>query len=192
MMHIRITVIGAVALLAIGLTGCQQPNFSEMMAPPERPVELDRLAMFVGQWEGTCEGTMTGCEEAMKSKGTSEAKWDADRWVLVERMEYTMGEGKDETKMAGICVWSWDARAKKYRMNCYDNFGTCGTGMATYDEDTRTWHMTNKGRYADGTAVVGEGTTVMVDENTMEWNYTEWDSWKLTKFMEMEGTIHRR
>jgi hypothetical protein len=53
--------------------------------------------------------------------------------------------------------------------------------------------MSGRGRNSNtGEVTCGEGTTKFVDNNTMEWTYTEWDSWKLKKMMDMKGTSKRR
>ncbi|MCK4343542.1 MAG: hypothetical protein KAY37_17655 [Phycisphaerae bacterium] len=67
------------------------------------------------------------------------------------------------------------------------------TGTATYDEDTKTWHTKAKTRYlTTGETTVSEGTAKMVDDNTLEWQHAEWDSWKLKKYFEMKGTSRRK
>ena len=188
----RILVTGMTALLMAGLVGCQQPevDMSEMMQPPTRPAELDRLDMFLGTWEGSFDMKMAGMDEAMTSTGTNTVTWEADDWVLVERMESSMG---DEGTMKGIGLWTWDAKAKKYRTWWFDNYGGVYTGTARYDEDEAKWHMTFKTSYsATGAKTVGEGTSKMLSDGTMEWNYTEWDSLRLKKIMEGKGISRRK
>lgn len=175
------------ALLALTLLGCHKPNMEDMMKPSPRPAELDRLAMWVGTWEGQGEMKMAGSDEVVTGQGVSTMDWDAAQWVLVEHGTYTM---KDETH-TGIGVWTWDAPAKKYRMYWFDSHGGTGLGTATYDAATNTWHMKYKGQYGKMTTV-GEGTTRFVNDNTMEWTCTEWNAWKTRKLMEMKGTSRRK
>lgn len=133
---------GLIFAAAIGLvTGCQQnTNMGDMMKAPARPTELDRLNDFVGQWESTWQCTMPGSDKPMTCTSSSTANWEADRWVLVERMQGRMGEDP----MSGLCIWTWDAEGKVYRTWWYDNHGQAEEGTATYDTATNTWNMKSK------------------------------------------------
>lgn len=177
------------ATLCLSLAGCQQPRLDEMMMQPPRPAELDRLNAFVGTWEGTSEMKLVGSGETMQSTGTSTVAWEADQWLLVERFEDTLGT--QEAKYAGLCIWSWDAGAGKYRLDFFDNFGGGGSGTATYDEAQKTWRMAVKTNYG-GQSGWSVGTAKFTDPDTMEWEHTQWDSLKLTKQVEMKGTIRRK
>lgn len=184
-----LTFIAAFAFLSGGLAGCQKPNLQEMMKAPPRPAELDRLNDLVGRWEGAWEMKMSGEDKPLTGAGLDTFAWDADKWVLTEHTEGTMGENT----MAGTGLWLWDTQAKQYRYGSADNYGMIMTGTARYDEKTKTWHM--KGGSHDtlhGHNGVGEGTLKMPDANTMEWTWTEWDGLHLIKFMEMKGTSHRK
>ena len=188
----RFNLAGAclIASMIIGLTGCEKPDLSEMMKPPPRPAELDKLVCWVGSWEGTMEMKIPGHDEVMTGSGTSTVTWEADKWLLLERFEGTMG---DEGTMKGLGVWTWDPKAHKYRVWSFDTFGGVSEGTATYDEETSTWHMKAKSRYlASGQKSVSEGKVKMLDNDTMEWDFTEWDSLKLSKYMEGHGTSRRK
>ena len=188
----RIIGAGLAAVLAAMLIGCQQPqsDLAEVMKPPPRPAELDQLDMFIGTWEGTGEVKAAGSDEVVTSEGVETYSWDADKWVLVSRFEYTMG---DEDDMRGLAIWTWDAKAKKYRIWSFDNGGYCESASAKYDQDTKTWHIKGKsGNTVTGEKFVGKGSYKMVDADTQEWNYTVWDGWKLRKLMEFKGTSHRK
>ena len=193
-MHSTLSVLGFSTILAGLLAGCQQPkmDMAEMMKPPPRPAELDQLEMLVGNWEGTSEMKMMGADKPMIMKGTDTISWDADKWLLVERSEGTMGDAGN--KMMGLAVWTWDPQIKKFRLWGSDNYGMVMTGTATYDAPTKTWHMQgNTSAPARGEKSYGEGTLKMSTGNTMEWNWTEWDcNWKCQKYMEMHGTSHRK
>lgn len=187
----RVIGAGLAAVLAAMLMGCQQPQaeMAEMMKTPPRPVELDHLEMLVGTWEGTAEMKVMGSDEVMTGEGVETISWDADKWVLVSHFEYKMGD--DEMK--GLAIWTWDAKAKKYRTWSFDNGGYQESATAKYDQETRTWHFKGKsGNTVTGKKSVGKGSSQMVDDDTQEWNYTVWDGWKLRKLMEFKGTSHRR
>jgi hypothetical protein len=188
----RIIGAGLAAVVAAMLIGCQQPqvDMAEMVKAPPRPAELDRLDMLVGAWEGTAEMKVVGSDEVVTSKGVETISWDADKWVLLSHFQYAMG---DDEEMKGLEIWTWDAKAGKYRIWSFDNSGYCESGTATYDEETRTWHFKGKSRSTvTGESFVGKGSAQMVDDNTQEWNYTIWDGWKLRKLMEFKGTSRRK
>jgi hypothetical protein len=190
MMQLRFAGTGLGALLAVALVGCQKPDLSEMMKRPQRPAELDRLDSLVGTWQGTAELKVAGSDDVMTSTGTETVSWDADRWMLVSDFEYEMG---DNGTIRGMGVTMWDAKAKKYRLWSFDNFGECESGTMTHDEETKTWHFKSKGRnLVTGEKYVGEGTSKMVDGDTQDWNFTIWDGWKLRKLMEISGTSQRK
>lgn len=178
-------------LLVLGTLGCQMPkmDLDEMLKPPPRPAELDQLAAFVGTWEGSSEGKMAGTDEACHGHGTSTTTWDADKWILVERMDYTL---RDKHKMSGIGIWRWDPAIKKFRTTWFDNYGGTAEGTAWFDSKAGAWRMKTKSRWADGMTSVGEGTIRFTDSNTMEWQMSEWNALKTMKFMEMNGTSKRK
>jgi hypothetical protein len=190
MIRVRFVAAGAAALLAALLAGCQKPDLSEMMKPPQRPAELDRLEMLAGDWEGAGEMTAEGSDQIMTFHGAETMSWDADRWLLVDNFEYEMG---DKGTMRGMGVMMWDAKAKKYRSWSFDNFGESESGTATYDEETKTWHFKSKGcNLVTGESYVGAGTAKMVDGDTQDWNFTIWDGWGLRKLMKISGTSQRK
>ncbi|MFQ5413152.1 MAG: DUF1579 family protein [Phycisphaerae bacterium] len=155
---------------------------------PERPPELDRLNMFVGHWEGTGEARMAGLDQVLKSTGTSDITWEADRSALLERGDYEM-EGLGNMK--GLGLWTYDPKARKYRNAWVDSFGGLGTGTCTYNEKTGTWKMRVKSHGPMGTTI-GEGTVRFPDENTMSWTWREWDPLHLVKVFDMTGTSKRK
>lgn len=193
MIRTRFAVAGVAALLAVGLAGCQQPEIklADILKVPPRPAELDRLEMFVGRWEGAGEMKLVASDEVGTTRGVETVSWDADKWLLVSRFEYTTGDSED--KMVGVGIWTWDAKAKKYRLWSFDSFASFDTATATYDETNKTWHFKAKSRnLATGETCVGEGTLKMPDSDTQEWDFAIWDRWKLRKFVEMKGTSRRK
>lgn len=184
------TLIVATGALALFATGCQPKdmNMEEMMKPPPRPAELDLLNMWVGEWEGEMQMTMPGSDEVMNGTGTSSSRWAVDNRAVIEDFTGTMGESGN---YHGHGIWTWDAKAKRFRGYMVSNFGEWGEMTARYDEETKTWHFKGKNHTPDGTSV-SEGTATMVDDNTMKWEHTEWDGLKLVKYMEMSGTSRRK
>lgn len=177
-------------LAAVLVTGCAQPkvNLQDMKAP-ERPVELDQLDAWAGTWAFTGEMKCAGADKPMTCTGTETYAWDVDRRVLVSHSDMTMGDG---SKMKGLGLFTWDPVAKNYPGWMFDSWGAMATGYATTDDGGKTWKMKSKGRGPDGAATVGETTVKIPDANTMEWTFTEWDSWKLNKRMEGQGVSKRQ
>ncbi|HEY3245508.1 MAG TPA: hypothetical protein VGM03_19365 [Phycisphaerae bacterium] len=185
----RTKTVGACIVCALWIVGagCQQPkgDMAEMMKPPPRPAELDKLDMLVGRWEGNFEFHMG--DKVMKGTGTNTTLWDADKWVLLEREEGSMG---DMGKHVGLGFWSWDSKARVFRTAYSNNHGEFGEGTVTYDENSRIWHMKGREHGLMGDSV-GEGTFKMVGPDSMEWNFTMWDGLKLRKLATMTGTSKR-
>ncbi len=181
----------ALALCApVLFAGCMpKMTIEEMKAMmPKRPVELDRLNAFVGSWEATGEMTMTGLDQPLKSTGTTESKWEGDGWYIVGRSAMNMSEFGD---MQGVETWTYDTHSKKYRSTWTDSMGSVGTGTATFNPNTNTWKMkaTSHGPFGKSSA---KGSVKILDENTMEWNWTEYAMGGLFKVMEINGTSKRR
>lgn len=181
---------GVLGLCAAGalVSGCasSKMNMEEMMQAPSRPAELDALNAFTGTWSASWECTMEGMPEPMKGTGMSVVAWECDKWVMLERFTGSMGEDKFQ----GIGMWSYDPKSGKYQMRWMDSFGGVGDGTATYDAATRTWTMKGKGSGMQDSVM--EGTMRFVDDNTMEWTHTEWNSWKTKKTMSMKGTSRKQ
>lgn len=182
-----------VMTLVAVLCGCEEKkmDMADAMAPPPRPAELDRLNAWVGTWHS--EGKMTmfnGGEHTMQAEGVNHTQWACDGRVIFEEMEYSMGEGE---RMTAIGIWTWDDKAKKYRSWWFDSHGGQGTGESEYDEENGEWEMTSRSRNPlTGHQTYGEGEVRFLSDDTMEWDFTEWDSLKITKIMEMKGSSRRQ
>ncbi|MEE8170946.1 MAG: DUF1579 family protein [Phycisphaerae bacterium] len=175
-------------VLAVGCGAPKGGMAMEDMQPPPRPAEMDQLAAWVGNWTYTVEMSAPGTPEPMT--GSSRITWEYGKRFLIEHMEGQMGE---EETFRGMAIYTWDANAGKYRTWMFDNMGGVDTGTMSYDESTNTWHMSGKGyNPANGERTYGEGSIKMEDDNTMEWQWTEWDSpWKLQELMSFKGTSRR-
>lgn len=154
---------------------------------PQRPVELDKLNFLVGTWKGTSESTMAGIEGTMKGTGESTISWEADGWCLVERAKFDGPMGT----MHAVGVWTYDAKAKKYRVHFFDDWGGVATGTASHNAKTGTWKMQYKSKGPLGDSV-GIGTFTLVDDDKIEWTWQEWDGLKMVKYMDMKGTNTRQ
>jgi len=178
------------SVASLGVVGCMPKFTVEELKNmrPERPAELDKLNMFAGQWESTSEMKLAVLDETMHGTGTGTAAWECDGWLMVERGEYETGE---LGTMDMLGVWAWDPKAKVYRNWWFNSYGEISTATARYEESTRTWRMKGKGRGPWGASVV-KGTMKMVDDDNMEWTWTEWDGLGLTKTMEIKGTSKRK
>ena len=172
------------------LTGCMPKMTMEDLkqARPERPPELDALNAFVGTWDYTGEMKMAGLDEVLESSGTSEIKWEGDGWYLVGMSSGHMAELGDGK---GVEVWTYDAKAKKYRTTWADNMGGTGYGIAKHDKKTNTWIMKAKSYSPFGNST-GKGKIEVVDDNTMEWTWKEYALGGLIKTFEMRATSKRR
>ncbi len=169
------------------LTGCMPKMSMEDMQPPERPAQLDMLDAFTGRWTMDGEMNMAGMDEAMKTSGTAEGKWDETKWFIVNRGNFSMDGMGD---MVGVETWSYDAHSKKFRTTWVDSMGTMGHGTAWYDERAKIWHSRATGHGMMGKTSM-KGTAKFVDDDTMEWWFAEYAMGGLMKTMEMTGTSRR-
>ncbi len=191
MAYQRIISIGTIAILAAALGGCQQAkvDMSEMMEMPQRPAELDQLAQFVGDWEGSATMTMPGMEGTSESSGVESVAWEADKWAVLSRYTYQTDDGD----MLGVSIMYWDPQAKCFRSTMVDNMGNVGEGTSTYDEATKTWRMKGEGRNLfSNQRTKGEGSVKFIDAGTQEWEWTEWDAKKHQELMSFTGSSHRK
>ncbi len=188
----QLSLLSCVALVAVAAIGCQTPDMHAMMAPVERPAELDLLQSFVGQWKGTAEMKMAGSEETMKGIGENDAKWALDKWYVVEHFQHGTEDEPDAEK--GMAVWTWCPKTKKYHAWMFMSGGTVAQATATYDADSGTWHMNSKSHnpYKKLT-MKGKGTATLVGGKNWEWDWTEWTGGLFPqKVFEGTGTSHRQ
>lgn len=173
---------------AMTIAGCAEPKKMDMsqMKMPERPKELDQLEPWVGNWTLSGECSMGGQKQT--STGSFTIGWECDRWVLVERMTGQMGEMKE----AGMVVYTWCPKAKKFKTMYYNNMGEVSAGEMTYCEKEKCWCMKGKGTNPmTGQPSVFEGCIKMTDNNNMEFCWSMWDGWHLKKLGEGKGTAKR-
>jgi len=174
----------AVALVA----GCDKPHMSmDDMKPPARPMELDKLNMMAGHWTDSYEMTI-GNQPPIKTTGMATREWCCNNRFLSERYEGKMPDG---TMMTGMGMWTWDAEDKVYRSWWFDSWGSMAEGTATWDESKRTWTMRGKSENpTTGEESSGKGMMRVVDDQTMEWQWTECDGWGKPT-MSMKGTSRK-
>ncbi|MDM8004535.1 MAG: DUF1579 family protein [Phycisphaerae bacterium] len=178
--------VGAVAACVV-LSGCMpKMTIEEMKAHmPKRPVELDRLNAFVGTWEHEGVAKFSCLDQALKTSGRSEVKWEGNRWYLLGNCDMKM-ENFDDTKACEI--WTYDIHTKKYRSSWVDSMGMMAAGEGTCDPITGTWHMTATNHTPWGASHL-KGTMRFLDENTTEWSMTE--TVGLQTILEMSGRSKR-
>jgi len=180
--------LGALAAWALACGGCsQQPMDMSTMKPPARPVELDQLEPWVGRWNATGEWTMDG--KTCKVNGTSTIAWECDKRALVEKSESEM---EDMGKMSMMVVYTYDTDAKNFKTFFASSMGDANMGEMKRCEKGGCWRISGKGKNPmTGQTTWFEGCIKMPDNSTMEWTWSEWDSWKLKKLGEGKGTAKR-
>ena len=187
MSHINRTLIVTIMSACAALAGCaSQMTAAEMQEiMSERPAELDKLNAFVGKWEMTSAAESEMQDEPLTASGTMEAAWQGDGWYLVQNAVFRMG---DDVEMKGIEIWTYDRHSKKYRFTWVGGGGAISAGVGTHDEDTNTWRIKAKG-YGPLGKTSGKGEMTFIDDNTIEWSFSEYSG--LKKVMEMSGTNRR-
>jgi len=177
------------ALCAVALlVGCMPKMTIEELKEemPQRPPELDQLNDFVGKWESTGQADFAFLDETLKTHGNWEANWEGDGRYLVTRHEGTI---EKLGTMTGLETSTYDSNNGMYRSTWTDSFGSVGIGHSTYDADTRTWHLVYSTLHGPWGKSTMKGTMKLVNDDTMDWSWTEYMGW--TKTAEMSGTARR-
>ncbi len=172
------------------LTGCMpKMTIKEMKAMmPKRPVELDHLEMFMGDWTFEGEVTMSGLDEVLETSGTNSARWEGNKWYMVSDGIFKMG---DFDEMKGMETWTYDTASKCFRNTWVDSMGSLGVGKGWYNADEKRWKMKSTSHSPFGTTSM-KATVTFPDDDTMEWSMTETAMWGLITTMEMKGTSKRK
>lgn len=178
------------ATVLLPLAGCSQITFDLETVKEKishRPPQLEALSQLEGRW--TTSGTVEfiGMDEPIQTEGSTEARWECDGRILVDRSSYSMGP---LGQMTGVSIWTWDDARNRYSISWFDSFGETATGHGRYDEATRTWHFQTKGR-SSLCDIFAKGTIRVVDADTLEWTYDQWDSWRIMRFSKMYGKSER-
>lgn len=185
-------VVGSVVMFAFIMVagGCMPKLTMEDLKQmkPQRPVELDKLSDFLGTWESTATMTLTGLDEPLTGKGKETFSWACDGWCLLGQGQYEMGE---MGTMHFVGVWTYDAKAKKYRIFMANSNGETETGSARFDAGDNEWEMKSKSRGPWG-SMIGEGEMKIVKDGQMEWEFTARDAMWRMKVMEGSGTSMRK
>ena len=169
--------------------GCSQQPCETAMTPPPRPAQLDRLEMWLGNWEDV--GEMKACNgKIMKSRVTHDVKWDLNKTLVIERFS---GEVEGFPPINGVGVYSYDYRSKRFKYRSYGEHGDTMSGSLDYNEKTGMWTLEAKGyNPMMKMATTGRGTFCFPDANTINWTWKEWDGLHLFKLFEGTGTVKRK
>ncbi len=174
-------------LSATVMTGCMpEMTIEDMkkMMEVERPAELDRLNFLLGTWEGTGEGQFAGLEEPVKMTGRGTGKWECGGYAMVSHGTMSMGELGETEYME---IWTYDAKAGKYRTFWVDGMGRTGVGTAKYNEKKDTWTSRATSRGPHG-KMYGKGNMTMTGETSMHWTWKESVMMGLMEVSSMHGT----
>ena len=173
------------------LTGCMpKMTIQEMQAmTPERPVELDKLNAFLGEWEFEGVMNMAMVDEPITTSGTNTVRWAGNNWFLISDGVFNMA-GFDE-EMIGHETWTYDTHAKKYRTTWTDSMGGTGMGVTRYDEKDDIWYMTARANTPFGRSSM-KGHVKFINPSTMEWTWSEYMMGGLMKVSSMTGTSRRK
>lgn len=181
----RLVLIATIAVM----TGCSAKtvDFSTIVRP-ERASQLDAYEVFVGSW--TWEAVMLNAAPDNKRwTGTAEWEWALDKRSLTGHVSAK----SQDAEYAAAGIWSWHPRSERYVWWMFNNWGYPQEGKATYDEETRMWHMKYHSIGLDGTPSHGQYRITVVDNDTLEWDLSEWaDPLHFIKKMEMQGTYKRK
>jgi hypothetical protein len=162
-------------------------DMSMGMEQPDPPAEMAKLERMVGKWSGTAEMVSGAPEGAPDSfKGESRMHFVHNGFYLMSEGWHEMGPGM---KAHYTEIWAWDPGAGKYRTFWFSDMGEWGTGWATASADGSEFQIKADAMDAAGNKKSGTGTGRFVDDDTMEWTWTERGP---MGEMTMKGTSHRK
>ncbi len=184
---------------ALLLVGCAQPQMP--LDPPQKPdpaAELARLEPLVGTWAGTAEMVEPSVEEMRKHlpegapeiPSTFEGQWKSE-WVMggmFLRMQGWHQMGEDQ-RMNFLEFYTWDPKVKKYRGLSMTDWGEYGRSWMELEQDGKTYEISAEYTDANGAAKRGRGEMILLDEDTLEWTWTEQGPHGKMKF---KGTSRRQ
>jgi len=158
----------------------------EMPPMPTKPApfpEMKMLDVMVGNWTGSGEIVDPDPEEmrAMMPEGerdkfkatfsgSSSAKMILGGAVLQSDGTYEM---PGDQKGTFVEMWTWDPREGKFRTWFASDWLETGTGWATPSADGRCFQVRGSAYDAMGMKKRFDGCMCIVDNDTMEWNFTE-------------------
>ena len=173
------------------ITGCMPKMTVEQMKAmtPQRPVELDKLNAFVGEWEFEGTSTFAFLDQPLEATGTNSAHWAGNNSYLISDGIFKM-TGFDDA-MHGHETWTYDTHSKKYRTTWTDSMGGTGTGTARFDEKSDTWYMDARAYTPFGKSTM-KGHVKFINPSTMEWSWNEYMMGGLMKVSSMTGTSRRK
>ncbi len=179
--------LGFVAVLACA-GGCGGKAGYGDLQRPARPAEMSAYAPFVGSW--TWEADMTIRDQpAERWTGTAEWRWTLDERLLAGRISASSGDNAFDSEG----MWGLNPRSGKYVWWMFNNWGYPQHGTARYKAADRCWTMHYRSIGLDGTTSHGRYKLRFVDDNTIDWQMTEWlDPLHLIQKVEMKGTYRRK
>ncbi|GMV96173.1 MAG: DUF1579 family protein [Phycisphaerae bacterium] len=177
--------------------GCVQPSMEDMTPKkPPAPPEMAKLEAWLGTWTGEGQMVEPSPEEMKKMmgpaaedmpttfKGGQKVERVLDGMFVREESWHEMPKGQREHFVG---YYGWDARAKKYKAWFFSDWGGHGGGTMTLDKNG-VWHMDFSSVDCRGNASSGTGTVRMIDDDNMEWTWTEKGPWGR---MKMKGVSKR-
>ncbi len=109
-------------------------------------------------------------ESPTSMRGESTYEWTLDGMYLKGEGWYDM---PGDQRMHYVEYVTWDAKAGKYRNWMFDDWGNRGEGWMTFDDDGKTAHHQGTMIAPTGARTRAVGTMTFVDDDTLEWAFTE-------------------
>jgi hypothetical protein len=178
----------AITLMLAALTGCMPKMTVQEMKNhiPERPIETDRLADWIGTWQSEGTAKFASLDRALNFSGTERVQWGPDKWFITAEGDGTMEE---LGSLKSLETWTYDMKSNVYRSTWTDNQGHSGYGTATFEPTTRTWHITGT-MFGPHGKTCGKGKATFVTNDTIEWTWTEYAF--LSEVATFAGSSQRR
>ncbi len=182
------TCLFCLVIISGGL-GCTAKNVDlSTMQRPARAPALDAFDVFVGDW--TWEAEMVNAASDDKSwTGTSSWSWTLDKRCLLGKMSAKC----KSASFSSEGIWSWHPKKHQYIWWMFNDWGYPQQGRAKFNEACNCWCMDYESVGLDGTNSFGRYIVTIKDNDTLDWNMTEWaDPFHTVTKMELKGTYKRR
>lgn len=161
----------------VALLGCFLVSLSLAQAQiadrPKVAPEQHQLAMFVGEWsyEGTAKDTVLGPGGHLVGHQT--VRFTMDGLFLESRAHEKNVLGGKEVTWEGLWMWWYDAAAKQYKSQGFDNEGLVSSGTLTVAGTTWTFKGGSISIGAKGLKLLNRVTTSFSTDGMTQTNKCE-------------------
>ena len=180
-------VLGALVCAAGGCSGKSDGDRQAMIQGHRDPMMA--LSAFLGTWTTETETVILGEEpQTLRTASLTEFSMVLDGRYMLERFESNGDAGREAT----IGLWTWDHNAGKYRCWWFSNSSARAEGWGWFEPGGEVFAFKYSGKSKDGSRIYAEGNVTFVNDQTMTWTVTEYEtSWKVSPTAEITSVSRK-